>query len=367
MKKAYFTYGLWVLIITLLFSGCLKDDELNRDFDSYLPREINDGHSLSTPEAQDMNPHSLRDVYEGIYQNEELWSLRSLLVFRNRQLVAESYLKDEADITNRHLIWSCTKQVMGVLVGKAIETGVINDLNDPISLYFDTELEGHADKADISIHDLLTMRSGIDYENDGIDGETDQLLREFPDNSVEFILDLGLIHTPGSTFDYKDGDPHLLSALIQKQVGVSTDVWADQVLFSPIELNNYNWVRYKDGITLGGFGIETSPRELAKVALCVSDSGRWKGAQVINADWIEEMTTSHVSVPDSDLDFGYLWWIDESRGIHFMWGHGGQYAFIVPAHQLLIVMTSIPNTQGEYEIEFDEAIALVDQIIATLN
>ena len=60
---------------------------------------------------------------------------------------------------------------------------------------------------------------------------------------------------------------------------------------------------------------------------------------------------------------GYYWWIDTIRGIHFTWGHGGQFAFIVPSKDLVVIMTSIPNTQGDYQVEADEAMHVIDLII----
>ena len=65
----------------------------------------------------------------------------------------------------------------------------------------------------------------------------------------------------------------------------------------------------------------------------------------------------------TEIKFGYYWWFDTTRNIHFTWGHGGQFAFIVPDNQLIVVMTSIPNTQGDYQIQADEALLVVDEII----
>jgi CubicO group peptidase (beta-lactamase class C family) len=314
-----------------------------------------------------MDDDALADIYNDVYKDDNLWSLRSLLVFRNGKLVSETYLKDEADITNKHIIWSCTKQVMGVLTGIALDEGLIADINDPISDYFDSELMGHSDKRAITIKNLITMQSGIDYDNEGSDGQSDQLLREIPNNSVELVLNRPIAFEQGTRFHYNDGNPHLMSALIQKRTGKPTDEWADEVLFDKIELNNYNWLRYKDGVTLGGFGIETTPREMAKIALCVADNGKWKGQQIIDANWIADMTKTQVQINNSDCSFGYFWWIDPVRNIHFMWGVGGQFGFVIPDKNLVVVITSLPNTKGDYEIQADEALAIVDRIIAAAN
>lgn len=347
----------------VLLSGCLKNDDLNQPFVSYEPVAFEDGLIRSSAAAENVDPEALTEIYHDVYTDDNLWSLRSLLVFRNGKLIAESYPKSDLDITTKHLVWSCTKQVMGILTGKAIENGLINDLDDPISDYLAFELNNHQDKNAITIRNLITMQSGIDYDNEGVDGETDKLLRQIPNNSVEFILKRPLNAIHGTEFHYNDGNPHLISALVQKLSGQPTDEWAKEVLFSEIGMTNFNWVRYKDGIALGGFGIETTPREMAKIALLVSNNGSYNGNQIINSAWIGEMISKQVDTDDADFSFGYFWWIDNARDIPFMWGHGGQFAFIVPSKNLVIVMTSIPNTQGDDEIHANEALPVVDRII----
>ena len=356
-----------IILAIAALSSCIKEDPLNIPFESNVPEEIGDGLDISSPEAEGIDPLVINNVYNDIYDDENLWSLRSFLVFRHGKLVAESYLKDPANITERQLIWSSTKQVLAVVTGVAIDRGIINSLDDPISDYLGDELEGHDEKAGITLKQLITMHSGIDYSNDGIGGETDQLLQGKPDEIVPFILSLPMRNTPGTDFNYNDGDPHLLAAILQKAAGKSLNEWADENLFSRIGIYNLNWVRYKDGTTLGGYGIETTPRELAKLALCIADSGNYKGEQLVPKSWIRDMTA--VTSPSTFTSYaaGYYWWIDTSRGIHFTWGHGGQFAFIIPSEDLVIVATSIPNTQGDYQVSADEVMPYIDRIIEACN
>lgn len=352
-----------ILLLLAISYGCLKDDPLNLPFKSFEPREIGDGHKLSDPAAENMDQDALMEIYRDVYEDENLWPLRSVLVFRNGKLVSEAYLKDENDITNRHLIWSCTKQVLAVIAGIAVDSGVIVDINDPISDYFNEELAGDPAKGFITIRNLVTMQSGIDYHNDGEDGQTDKILRQVPDHVAEYILGLPFNNSQGNAWDYHDGNPMLVASLLQKKLGRPLDEWAGEVFFSRIEMSNYRWMRYKDGVTLGAFGIETTPREFAKVALCVADSGRWKGSQVVSAAWIKDMLSTQIYTDRFGFTFGYYWWIDSTRNMRFSWGHGGQFAFILPDKALVIVTTSIPNTQGEYQIKVDEVLPYVDRII----
>lgn len=349
----------WILLFCV---SCLKEDELKKPFVTYLPKQLNDGWLVSTPEAENIDAEALTEIFQDYHTDNQLWQVRSLLVFRNGNLVAESYTKDDEDQQTPRAIWSATKQVMGLLTGIALEEKLIDDIAEPISNYL-PEVASHPDKNAITIEHLLTMKSGIAYSNDGLSGQTDDILRQLPDRITEFILSLPLVSSPGSTVQYKDGDPQLVASVIQQAAGVPTSQWAKEVLFDKLEIQNLVWDHYKDGVTLGGFGILTTPRELSKVGQCVLDSGRWKGSQVVSKVWIEQMTTPRVTDMYGS-QFGYLWWMDPIRGMTFMSGHGGQYVFILPAKQLVITMTSEVNTQGEFQFTRNKAFAWVDRIAA---
>jgi len=335
------------LLSTLLFTSCLKEAELKKPFVSFTPRQINDGWEISTPSQENIDPDALAEIYRDFHADSDIWQVRSLLVFRNGKLIAESYTKDDNDITTPRAIWSCTKQVVGLLTGIAIEKQMINNVNDSISTYL-TETSLYQDKKNIRIEDLLTMRSGISYSNDGLAGQSDDILRQLPDKSTDFILGRHLQDIPGVNAQYKDCDPQLVSAIIQSQCGKPTAEWAKEVLFAKLEIKNLRWNNYKDGITLGGFGILTTPRELAKFGQCVLDSGEWKRETIVSKEWIKQMTT--VRIEDMyGYQFCYLWWRDKNRGMTFMWGHGGQYVCIIPSKNLIVVMTAEVNTQDDFQ------------------
>lgn len=356
-------YILYTLSMALLMS-CLQENDLNRPLTSITPQNIADGITISNPEAEHMNALNLNEIYEAVHADDNLWSIRSLLVFRNNKLVSEAYFKDDKDITTKHLIWSSTKQVMGVLTGIAVDKGLIESIDDPISKYLPEELANHPDKANITIRNLITMQSGIGFENDGLGGQSDQVLRQQPDNLLEFILNLPMIAEPGTVFHYNDGDPQLMACILQKIAGRPTDEWADEVLFSKAGISNYNWVRYKDGFTFGGFGIETTPRELGKFGFVIANNGYYNNQQIVSTSWLSEMLSPQVE-SNMDSEFGFYWWMMQQDGIFFTWGHGGQFVFIVPEKDLVVVVTAIPNTQGDYQIHANEVLPYVHQIMET--
>ena len=349
-----------LLLIIASLSSCLQEDELKKPFVLNTPPELHDGWILSSPENEGIDPQKLEEIYAGFHADQDIWQARSLLVFRNGKLVAESYTKDDSDQTTPRAMWSCTKQVVGLLTGIAIEKGIINSVNDSIGDYL-PETENYPDKKHITIEQLLTMKSGIAYSNDGLSGQSDDILRQLHDNITHFVLGLPLAYNPGEKNYYKDCDPQLVACVIQKTCGMKTRDWAKEVLFNPLGIKNLEWMDYKDGTTLGGFGIMSTPREMAKFGQLVLDSGIWKGNEIVGKDWIKEMTTVRVEEMYSH-QFCYLWWKDENRKMTYMHGHGGQFVCIFPDKKLVIVMTAEVNTQDDFQFGI-EAFDWMDKIV----
>jgi CubicO group peptidase (beta-lactamase class C family) len=353
------------LLLILITCSCLKDEDSKKPFVSYVPVNLTDGWEISTPENEKIDAQLLTSVYTDFHNRKDNWQARSLLVIRNGKLVAESYTKDDNDRTNPRLIWSCTKQVVGLLTGIALEKGLISDITDPISKYI-PEANNHSDKKDITIQQLLTMNSGIKYENGGTKGQNYDLLREKQENMVEYILGQPMANRPGEIALYKDCDPQLVSVCIQNQVGKKTSDWAKEVLFDPLGIQNLNWYCSKDGYTFGGYGIFTTPRELAKFGQLVLNKGIYKGNRIVSEQWIKDMTTVREnSVYGTQM--GYLWRLDSYNDRGMMMGAGGQLVCVQPAKNLIVVITAEADTQGEYEMSFSTNFYFVNRIMNLCN
>ncbi|MDR0232672.1 MAG: beta-lactamase family protein [Dysgonamonadaceae bacterium] len=360
-KKRTIIYATLTAFFSIILISCLKEEPLKVPFQSYSPANLGDGWEIAEPAEAGIDGEALKEVYRYVHKDDNVWQIRSLLVFRNNKLVAESYMKDPDDQTNLHPIWSCTKQVIGILTGIAIDKGLIS-IEDKISDFFPN---APSNKKEISIEELLTMKSGINYNNDGYNGEDCKLAREEPSNSLDFVLGLEMHSTPGTSYRYKNSDPHLLSAIIQEKVGKTTRDWAKEVLFDKIGITRLEWRTYKDGITFGGFGILTTPREMGKIGQLVANNGMWNGEQIVSKNWIDEMTTVRTPAGETDWQdnsFGYLWWINTARNVMFMAGHGGQFVLINKDKNLIVVITSERHPAGDFSLLPHEALSIYDRI-----
>jgi CubicO group peptidase (beta-lactamase class C family) len=361
MKKA--NIFLPAIIILTLMTGCLKEDPMKQAFAGFDPLDIGDGWALSSPSAENIDSLALDKIYKDIYADDDYWMTKSLLVFRNGRLVAESYLKDDIDRTRIDAVWSCTKQVNGIITGIAIDQGFIDNVTDPVSDYLPDYMAKYPEKAQLTLENLLMMGSGVSFDNAD---QSDIFRQHLVDNSIDYVLGLDLMFQPGQGYNYNDGDPQVVSGIVQAATGKTLDEYGKEVLFDPLGIINYEWVRYSDGVTMGGFGILTCPRELAKIGQCVLDSGRHNGQQIIPLDWWQEMLSPKVPDAGGPLSFGYFWWSETSKRYWFMWGHGGQYAFLVPEKRLMVVITSLTQVDDDVNVSIEQIIEeIVDRVVAS--
>ncbi|MCL2128991.1 MAG: beta-lactamase family protein [Treponema sp.] len=349
-----------ILFFSFLSVTCLTDDPLKIPFQSYIPPNLGDGWEIATTKEAGIDSEALEDVYRYVHEDTNFWQIRSLLVFKNNKLVAESYMKDRDDRTNLHPIWSCTKQVMGILTGIAIDKHLIS-INDTILDHL-PQVSNHPEKSKITIENLLTMKSGINFDN-GEDNDKWGSGKEL--DTLDYVLGMGMQASPGSMYRYKDGDPHVISAILQERTGITTSDWARKVLFDKIGITRLDWYIYNDGRTMGGWGILTTPREMGKIGQLVANDGMWNGEQIVSKNWIDDMTTARVpptETQNTDVAFCYLWWKDIKRNVDFAWGHGGQYILINKDKNLIVVITSEKHLESEHNLLSDKALSIYDMI-----
>jgi len=141
--------------------------------------------------------------------------------------------------------------------------------------------------------------------------------------------------------------------------------FAEQHLFEPLGITNYHWSRNRDNTPYGGFGLFLTPRDLAKTGQMLLDNGVWKNRRILSEEWIKEAITSKTII--YGFDYGYYFWIDQTKNCFFVWGARGQYFFVVPDKDLVVVITSEPFVENDLYTNIEQATFLVDRIIQSLK
>jgi CubicO group peptidase (beta-lactamase class C family) len=263
--------------------------------------------------------------------------LHSLVVSHRGTIVLEHYASRRArGLSN---IKSASKSVISALVGIAIQQGHVKSVRQPIADYF-PELRKDPDprKQQITIEDLLTMRSGLESTSFNNYGEWVRSR-----NWIRFVLDRPLIGEPGTGMEYSTGNTHLLSAILTKATRKNTWQYAQEVLGKPLGITIARWPTDPQGIYFGGNEMLMTPRQMLTFGELYLNKGRARGRQVVPAEWVETSCKGRGrSRFNPDQLYGYGWWLRDfgEEESCFAWGYGGQYIFLFADRALVIVTTS---------------------------
>jgi CubicO group peptidase (beta-lactamase class C family) len=275
----------------------------------------------------------------------ELPRLRSLVVSHRGAIVLERYFGGARAATPAN-IKSASKSVIAALVGIAVSRGLITSVDQPIVEYFpELAKDPEKGKRAITIEDLLTMRSGLDSTSGRQYGSWVQ-----SKNWVRYVLARPLIDEPGTRVEYSTGSSHLLSAILTKATKMSTWQFAQEALAKPLGFSLARWVQDPQGIFFGGNEMLMTPRQMVKFGELYEQGGRLGDRQIIPKAWVDKADDGvGRSRWGSDREYGYGFWIREFAGhkSYYAWGYGGQFIFIIPDLDLVVVTTSRADVSRE--------------------
>ena len=284
--------------------------------------------------------------------------MRSLLVVKDGRLVVEEYFGDGAD-EELHDVRSVTKSVVSALAGIAIARGDIDGLDDPIGDYLDG-VTGRIepDKRAITVRQLLTMTSGLEWDESGGFGSYIDWIRS--GDYLGFVLEKPLTSAPGTQFTYNSGAVHLLGVVIEQATTMYLPNFAQHVLLDPMGIAKSRWESLGGGFHNGGAGLDLRPRDLARFGQLYLQRGSSGGRQIIPADWVDRSTMGRFdwrfdSGSLKGISYGFLWWVapDAPEPMYFAWGHGGQYVVVVRGLNLVVVTTNNWWRMGEAAEDYE--------------
>lgn len=296
----------------------------------------------------------LRDLVMRIRRGD-YGRVTSLLLARNGSLAVEEYFENFQG-TTRHTMQSVTKSVTSLLIGLAADRGHLG-IEDPAIQFFPSYApiaNLDARKAGLRVADLLTMRSGFDWNESIYEGSPLQGMNTCGCDWLRWVLDWPMRDVPGTRWEYISGNTILLGGIIGAASGQRMDVFANAELFGPLGTTDAIWIRgLPDSLPHAGGGLYTRPREMIKLGQLVLDEGRWRGQQVVSSAWIRQSTTRvqpNAAVWSGHaFDYAYGWWITSSTFGDVITASGarGQFIFVVPGARLVVAMTG-ENTGSQW-------------------
>ena len=148
---------------------------------------------------------------------------------------------------------------------------------------------------------------------------------------------------------YSTGSSHLLSAILTRSTGMSTHRFAQRFLARPLGIELRAWQTDPQGVYFGGNDMYLTPRDMLKIGTLYLNRGTWRERQIIPEAWIDSTFVVRTSSPWNGNRYGYGWWTRSAHGhdIRFAWGYGGQFIYVVPTLQLVVVATSDSESRRE--------------------
>jgi CubicO group peptidase (beta-lactamase class C family) len=322
------------------------------------PIDMHDGLPVGNLADAGFQDAPLRAMVDSIIANQ-ITHTQSVLIARKGRLVYEKYF-DGFDAAIPHDMRSASKSISSALIGIAMDQGVLHDtsqkLFDLLPQHYRYAEKSDIRKADISIGNLLTMSSGLDAIDFGIDRKSaasEDMYQPTPD-WVKTIVEAPMINQPGSHANYSSANPFLLGVVLDAQLKQPLASFMDDNLFAPLGIDTYLVQNDCFGKPYFGGGMLLRSRDMLKFGLLYAQNGRWKDRQVISLQWVASSFKKYLVLenhPEKN-EYGFLWWHyayqigDKTiRSIEAR-GAGGQYIFIIPDDELVVVITSANFRNG---------------------
>jgi len=323
----------------------LPRKELFQNSEKYIyqkPLKIQDGLEVGDLKKEFKNPEliikMIKKTIEGIYPN-----IHSVLIYKNNKLVLEEYFYGYNQ-NIPHQLRSASKPFVGTLIGIAVDRKLIGSEKNKLLPYFNKKYDAISNldkqKEQITIEDFLMYQHGMDCDNNNPKSMGSEQRMMDSKDWTKHTLDLPMINEPGKSSLYCTGCELVLGDLLEIVAKEEIEIFAEENLFSPMGITNYQWRFASNQSSINTFSqMYITPRDLVKLAKMYKDKGKWNGKQILSKSWVNKTFTME------DGDYGYFWknkifTIEGKQYNSYMaTGNGGQKINIWPELDMITVFT----------------------------
>lgn len=373
LKRYLLIIILLISILPLLFISCRQ--ELFNGYVYQAPESIGDGFEVGSLEEVNLDPALIEKAVNEINRGK-YGEVHSMLIIKDNKLVFEEYFTGHKyqwdgenyhgelltwDTSISHVMHSVTKSITSTCIGITIDKGFIQSVNQSIFDYLpEHQLLNTDGKSKITIKHLLTMRSGLEWDewepNENPE-DTDTARIWFHDEGpIAGILKKQLIYEPGIRFHYSGGNMIVLGEIIKNATGMSLDEFSRKYIFEPLEIDAFSWYnRFNDDVIEAAAGLKMTPRDMAKIGAVFLNKGVWNEKQIVSGQWVEKSSIKYQGPSNSLFNnfqlillrrgYSYSWWTHQFSNsgkkinMFFAEGWGGQLIMVLPELDTVVVLT----------------------------
>ncbi|MBD3724631.1 MAG: serine hydrolase [Flavobacteriaceae bacterium] len=342
MKKRISIHILFIIVVTLLLNSCQVSRFVFynfsdiKDYEKFHFRSLQGVSSpfifaVATPTDE---TKFVNDSIEKLLKNN---NTIAFIVVKNDTIQYEKYFGNY----NRQSIvpsFSMAKSVLSILIGCAIDDGYIQSVDEPITNYIPELLKNGFDK--VTIKHLLQMTSGLSFKESNINPFGKTAAFYYGLHLKNRVLKMKLKTSPGEQFEYVSGNTQLLGLLLERSLKDKTITqYLQEKIWTPLGMeNNASWSidQKKNGIEKTFCCLNATAIDFAKIGRLYKSKGNWDGKQIVSQNWVNESTKLDTS--DASVSYyQYHWWLPTPNEDFMAQGHLGQYIYVNPTKDLIIV------------------------------
>lgn len=338
--------SLWVTEKTYLYKGVANTYLKGRSGPTIDEHMIFQNRVIKTSNPQDW-PNSVdynkEEVNDSLIEKMEFYKTVAFLVIKDDSVLYEQYWENFSDSSLSNS-FSMAKTIVSVLVGAAIHEGKIKSVDQPVGDFIPEFKEG--DKAKLTVKHLLTMSSGINFDEDYVNPFTYPAEAYYGSDLRKLTINgkYKLTEEPGKVFKYLSGNTQLLAFVLEAATGMKISDYASEKLWKPMGANHdAQWNLDDNGNEKAFCCFMSNARDFARYAKLYRDNGKWNGIQLVDSEYVANsiIPADLVQKDGSKLEtYGYSWWlVNDYKGhnIFYMRGILGQYVWCIPDLNLIVV------------------------------
>ncbi|MFW2380556.1 MAG: serine hydrolase domain-containing protein [Acidimicrobiales bacterium] len=288
----------------------------------------------NSPMADYRSPETDQPLPEVLEQSETT----AFVVLRNNELLYEEYFNGSGR-EETQTSFSVAKSFVATLVGIAIDEGMIGGLDEPITLYL-PELADRDDRfRDITVLHLITMSSGLSFEDGSSPWADPANTYHGTDLRTAALSTPEIVGPPGRVFDYNDWNVILLGLILERSSGMSVAGFTERYLWQPMgaeAAGSWSLDSQEAGFEKMFVGVNGRAIDFVKLGWLYLHGGRNGETQVVPSQFVRDATKLDIST-DPTAQYQYLWWIDQDRNAYFAQGDHGQFIYVHPDTEIVIV------------------------------
>ena len=333
-------YIVILLLLPFVFA-CVQEDGL-----------LDSPWKYEHPRENGVNHQKLLEM-DHFIQEGEFGQIKSLALLHKDDLIFENYYRDarREDLMEMN---EASSVVMSLVFARAVQIYPELSLGSRVMDFFPEYAEFFIDipqKDNIRITHLLSHTSGIDWNESDLEytdtGNDINVMKSSPD-WLEYIFSRRMIGEPGVFYNYNSGNVIILGAIIEKVTGSSLDDFAKEVLFSKLEIKNYEWEKGPNEIFNTGFGLKLKAQDMLKIGYVYLQEGKWFGDELVSKEWVS--IAGHGTDYTRFYTIGNYWYRFSNlhpigysfneNDVLFAWGTGDQFIFVIPHMDIVLVITA---------------------------